>query len=99
MQLRAEGFFDGADEMAACKAVGVSTGFSVQRIRNLLAFREDDRLVRAVRAKTLRGESAMALATLAEPQRTEQLTVALANPDGMTIDQAGDVFASAWGDR
>ncbi len=87
MQLKAEGYFDGAPESDALKAVGVSTGFSVQRIRNYLAFREDERLVRAVRSGKLRGEAALAIATLPEDKRAEQIEAAIANPDTGTIEQ------------
>jgi len=49
MQMQAEGVGSGADELECAKKVSASTGMSVQRIRNLLAFREDDQLVRAVK--------------------------------------------------
>jgi len=86
MQLRAEGYFDG-NERDALKGVAVSTGFSVQRIRNLLAFREDERLVREVRACHIGGEAALAIATLPEKERGEQLAKVLADPTNATIEQ------------
>ena len=92
MQLRAEGYFDGADEKEALKSVSASTGFSVQRIRNLLAFREDKQLVESVRAKAkgkpgLNGEAALAIATLPPEQRAAEVEKILANPELGTVAQ------------
>lgn len=90
MQLRANGYFDGIDENECLKSVSVSTGMGVQRIRNLLAFREDSRLTQAVMAQIngqpgIGGEAALAIATLPKEEREKQLAIILADPSKGTI--------------
>lgn len=92
MQLRAEGYFDGADEKEALKSAATSTGFSVQRIKALLAFREDKQLVDLVRAKQkgkegLNGEAAIAIAGLPPEERAAEVERILANPALGTVAQ------------
>lgn len=93
MQLRAEGYFDGADEAECIKNVSVSTGFSAQRIKNLLAFREDDKLVKAVKLGLdgkeggIKGEAAYSLAQLpAGPEREAEFKKVLANPNATVVE-------------
>ncbi len=85
MQLRALGFYDGAEEIDCLKNVSVSTGMSVQRLRNLLAFRGDGRLVAAVTAGQVGAEAALALATLEPEDRAAQLEVIMADPSTGTV--------------
>ncbi len=94
MQMVAEGYGNGVEELDCAKAVAVSTGMSVQRIRNLLAFREDDRLVRAVRAGTIGGEAALAIATMPdEADRAAELEKIVANPELGTVAQVRERVA------
>ncbi len=86
MQLLAEGYEDGK-EVDAVKAVAVSTGVSIQRIRIMMAFRGDAALVRAVDDDKLHGEAALAIATLPEGQRQEEIDLCIARPDLATIAQ------------
>ncbi len=99
MQMRAEGYGDGIEELTAAKNVMASTGFSVQRIRNLLAYREDDALVRAVErsekgeAGGVKGEAALALATLPSEERTKQLALIIADPSLGRIEEVRERVA------
>ncbi len=80
-QMVAEGLNDGVDELTCAKAVAASTGLSVQRIRNIIDFRNDDSLVRAVKGEKIAGETALALATIKdEAKRHKALKDALDDP-------------------
>lgn len=91
MQLKAEGYFDGnVDD--ALKATSISTGMSTQRLRQLLTFREDQALVKAVQKSEmgkeggLRGEAALALATIEDPiKRGKELEHIIAHPEHATV--------------
>lgn len=91
-QMRALGYGDGGDELACAKEVSVSTGMSVQRIRNLLEFRSDEKLVKAVRAKEngragLNGEAALAIATLPQDKRESEIEKIIKDPSLGTTAQ------------
>lgn len=86
MQLKAEGYFDGVDAAVCIKAVSASTGFSEQRIRNLISYLDDQDLVKAVDSDKIRGEAALAIATLEDKdQRASALKTAIENPDAATV--------------
>jgi hypothetical protein len=96
IQLRAEGFGDGRDE-EALRAVQATTGVSIQRINTLLAFRGDDKLIKLVKAQEegkkggLKGEVALAIATLPEEERAEEIKNALSGK--VTVAQVRESVA------
>ena len=73
-QLRAEG---GAEAKGAINSVAVDLGITPARVRSLLKLREAADVVAALKSGAIKGEAALALATLPDEQRAVELAAAI----------------------
>lgn len=71
---------EGATESDALKSVSVSTGSSVQRVKNLLEWRSNSALVKAYTSGTVGGEALLAIATLPADKQETELAKEISHP-------------------